>query len=52
MLGAVASLAFAPAAFANFFTPQSGGSPNANRILDLYTVTLIIAAAKWDRDDW
>jgi cytochrome c oxidase subunit 2 len=44
MLAGLASLAFAPAAFANFFTPQSGGSPNANRILDLYDVTLIIAA--------
>lgn len=44
VLAAVASLAFAPAAFANFLRPQSGGSANANRISDLYTVTLIIAA--------
>ena len=40
----MALLAFAPDAFANFFTPQSGGSPNANRIDDLYIVTLVIAA--------
>jgi cytochrome c oxidase subunit II len=43
-LTAAALLVFAPDAFANFITPQSGGSPNANRISDLYTVTLIIAA--------
>ena len=40
----LAVLAFAPDAFANFFTPQSGGSPNANRIANLYSVTLYIAA--------
>ena len=47
LLGALtllAVLAFAPDAFANFFTPQSGGSPNANRIANLYSVTLYIAA--------
>jgi cytochrome c oxidase subunit II len=27
-----------------FFTPQSGGSPNANQINDLYKITLYIAA--------
>jgi cytochrome c oxidase subunit 2 len=43
-LTAAALLVFAPDALANFITPQSGGSPNANRISDLYTVTLIIAA--------
>jgi cytochrome c oxidase subunit II len=43
-LTALALLAFAPDAFANFITPQSGGSPNANKISDLYTLTLIIAA--------
>jgi cytochrome c oxidase subunit 2 len=26
-----------------FFTPESGGSPNANEIVDLYKVTLVIA---------
>ena len=47
LLGALtllAMLAFAPNAFANFFTPQSGGSPNANRIENLYSITLYIAA--------
>ena len=44
MLAGLASLAFAPAAFANFMTPPTGGSPNATRISDLYTVTLIIGA--------
>jgi len=44
VLAGLASLAFAPAALANFITPPSGGSPNASRISDLYTVTLIIAA--------
>jgi cytochrome c oxidase subunit II len=45
-IGAVAagSLAFAPAAFANFITPKDGGSPNANSIHTLYMVVLIIAA--------
>ncbi len=41
---AVAVGVFAPDAFANFLTPQSGGSPNANRISNLYDITLIIAA--------
>jgi len=44
MLASLAALALAPAASADFFTPQSGGSPNADHILDLYDVTLIIAA--------
>ncbi len=44
MLAGLAALAFAPVASANFFTVQSGGSPNANHILDLYDVTLIVAA--------
>ncbi|MGH2864904.1 MAG: cytochrome c oxidase subunit II [Solirubrobacteraceae bacterium] len=26
-----------------FFTPESGGSPNANEIVDLYKITLVIA---------
>jgi cytochrome c oxidase subunit 2 len=39
-----ASLLLAPDAFANFFTPKSGGSPNANAIDDLYKIVLYIAA--------
>jgi cytochrome c oxidase subunit 2 len=39
-----ASLAFAPAAFAGFITPESGGSPNANSIHTLYFIVLIVAA--------
>ncbi|MHB1571302.1 MAG: cytochrome c oxidase subunit II [Solirubrobacteraceae bacterium] len=39
-----ASLVFAPDAMANFFTPQSGGSPNANEIESLYKIILYIAA--------
>ncbi len=38
------SLAFAPSALANFITPKSGGSPNANSIHTLYFIVLIIAA--------
>jgi cytochrome c oxidase subunit 2 len=38
------SLAFAPSAFANFITPEDGGSPNANSIHTLYMVVLITAA--------
>jgi cytochrome c oxidase subunit 2 len=38
----LAALAFAPGAFA-FFTPESGGSPNADSIDTLYKVTLYIA---------
>ncbi len=32
------------AAFANFFTPKSGGSPNANEIDSLYKIILYLAA--------
>jgi cytochrome c oxidase subunit II len=39
-----ASLVLAPAAMANFLTPKSGGSPNANQIHSLYAVVLYIAA--------
>jgi cytochrome c oxidase subunit II len=39
-----ASLALAPAAFANFLTPKSGGSPNADAIHSLYMIVLYIAA--------
>jgi cytochrome c oxidase subunit 2 len=38
------SLIAAPGAFANFFTPKSGGSPNANQIDSLYKIVLYIAA--------
>jgi cytochrome c oxidase subunit 2 len=43
-LALVASLTFAPGAFANFFTPKSGGSPNADQIDSLYKIVLYIAA--------
>ena len=38
------SLLLAPSAFANFITPKSGGSPNANQIHSLYLIILYIAA--------
>jgi cytochrome c oxidase subunit II len=41
---AAGSLAFAPSAFADFYSPQTGGSPNADSIHTLYMVVLIIAA--------
>jgi cytochrome c oxidase subunit 2 len=41
---ALGSLLLAPAAFANFITPKSGGSPNADQIHSLYVIILIIAA--------
>ena len=34
----------APSAFANFITPKSGGSPNADQIHSLYLIILYIAA--------
>jgi cytochrome c oxidase subunit II len=37
-------LALAPMAFANFITPKSGGSPNANAIASLYKIVLYMAA--------
>jgi cytochrome c oxidase subunit 2 len=37
-------LLLAPDAFANFITPKSGGSPNANAIHSLYLIVLYIAA--------
>ena len=40
----IGSLLLAPAAFANFITPKSGGSPNANQIDSLYRIILYIAA--------
>jgi len=39
----IAGAVFAPDAFAHFLTPQSGGSPNANQIANLYDITLYIA---------
>jgi cytochrome c oxidase subunit 2 len=39
-----ASLVVVPDAFANFITPKSGGSPNANQIATLYKLILYIAA--------
>jgi cytochrome c oxidase subunit 2 len=43
-LALVGSLLIAPAAMANFITPKSGGSPNANEIDSLYKIILYIAA--------
>jgi cytochrome c oxidase subunit II len=40
----IGSLVLAPAALANFITPKSGGSPNANEIASLYRIILYIAA--------
>jgi cytochrome c oxidase subunit 2 len=40
----IAALVLPAAAFANFFTPKSGGSPNANQIDSLYKIILYIAA--------
>jgi len=40
----IGSLVLAPSAFANFITPKSGGSPNADQIDALYKITLYIAA--------
>jgi len=37
------SLVLTPAALANFITPKSGGSPNADAIASLYKITLYIA---------
>jgi cytochrome c oxidase subunit 2 len=37
------SLFLAPAALANFLTPESGGSPNANEIHSLYMIVLWLA---------
>lgn len=43
-LAVLMSLVFAPDALANFITPKSGGSPNANHIASLYKIVLYIAA--------
>src|SRR3984885_10009007 len=43
-LVALAALVLAPSALANFITPKSGGSPNANQISALYKIVLYVAA--------
>jgi cytochrome c oxidase subunit II len=43
-LALAGSLILAPSAFANFLTPKSGGSPNADQIASLYKIVLYIAA--------
>src|SRR5579884_4037338 len=43
-LVAAGALALAPSALANFLTPKSGGSPNADQIDSLYKIILYIAA--------
>jgi cytochrome c oxidase subunit 2 len=44
IIALVASLVVAPIASANFLTPESGGSPNANEIDSLYKIVLYTAA--------
>ncbi len=41
---AIGSLVLAPSALANFLTPKSGGSPNADAIHSLYKIILYMAA--------
>ena len=43
LLATTASLVFASGAFADFLTPESGGSPNADEIDSLYKLILYIA---------
>jgi len=43
LAGLVATLALAPAALAGVFTPESGGSPNADDIDTLYRIVLYVA---------
>jgi cytochrome c oxidase subunit 2 len=43
-LSLIGALLLPSEAFANFFTPKSGGSPNANQIDSLYKIILYIAA--------
>jgi cytochrome c oxidase subunit 2 len=40
----IGTLIVAPDALANFITPKSGGSPNANQIHSLYDIVLYLAA--------
>lgn len=44
LLAVTGSLVLAPAAFANFLTLKSGGSPNADSISSLYNILLYVAA--------
>jgi cytochrome c oxidase subunit 2 len=44
LLAVGGSLILAPGAMASFFTPKSGGSPNANQIDSLYKIILYVAA--------
>jgi cytochrome c oxidase subunit II len=43
LLATIGSLVFASGAFADFLTPESGGSPNADQIDSLYKIVLYIA---------
>ena len=43
LLATIGSLVFASGAFADFLTPKSGGSPNADQIDSLYKIILYIA---------
>jgi cytochrome c oxidase subunit 2 len=43
LAAAAVILAAAPSALAGTFVPQSGGSPNADQIADLYRITLYVA---------
>src|SRR5829696_2465637 len=43
LLATLGSLVFAGGAFADFLTPESGGSPNADEIDSLYKIVLYIA---------
>ncbi|MEA2266605.1 MAG: cytochrome c oxidase subunit, partial [Solirubrobacteraceae bacterium] len=43
LAAAAVTLAAAPSALAGTFVPQSGGSPNADQIADLYRITLYVA---------
>ncbi|ADB50336.1 cytochrome c oxidase, subunit II [Conexibacter woesei DSM 14684] len=43
LLATIGSLVFASGAFADFLTPESGGSPNADEIDSLYKIVLYIA---------
>lgn len=45
LLATIGSLVFASGAFADFLTPESGGSPNADEIDTLYKMILYIAIA-------
>lgn len=45
LLATIGSLVFASGAFADFLTPESGGSPNADEIDSLYKMILYIAIA-------